>query len=61
MYGAVMEKKREANMTHVCGHQLLSVIDAGHTDLPLANKWVVVGVVGDEESLCMETRCPSQI
>lgn len=50
-----MGKKSKANVTHIRGHQLLIVIDTGHTDLPLANKWVVVGVGGDEESLCMET------
>lgn len=43
-----------ANLTHVRGHQLLAVIDAGHRDLPLANEWVVEGVGGDEESLWME-------
>lgn len=46
-------KENIANVTHIRGHQFFSVIDTGHADLPLADKWVVEGVGGDQESLWM--------
>lgn len=42
------------DLTYICGHQLLAVINAGHADLTLADKVVVVGVVGDKKSLWRE-------
>lgn len=43
--------RRQEGAPHICGHQLLAVINAGHRDLPLANEREVVGVGGDEQSL----------
>lgn len=39
------------DVTHVSGQQLLSVIDAGHGNLPLTDQGEVVRVGGDEEHL----------
>lgn len=58
---AGIKKKKIANLTYIRGHQLLTIINTGHTDLPLADKWEVVGVGGDEESLWKTKRCASQI
>lgn len=38
--------------SHVCGQQLLFVVDARHGDLTLADHGEVVRVGGDEEHLC---------
>lgn len=48
------KEEKIANVTYVSGHQFFTVIYTGHTDFPLADKWVVVGVGGDEESLWKE-------
>lgn len=50
---AVMEEKKEKkrNVTHISSHQFFTVINTGHADLSLADKWVVVRVGGDEQSL----------
>lgn len=39
---------------HISGHQFIAVIDAGDTELPLADKWEIIRVGGDEKSFCWE-------
>lgn len=43
--------------THICGHQLLGVVDAQHGDFALADERVVVWIGGYQHHLCdqMET------
>lgn len=57
-----MIKERQLNQevtaeaAHVCGQQLLVVVDALHGDLTLADHGEVVGIRGDEKHLCIEER-----
>lgn len=44
-------KEVTVNVTYISGNQLLCVINTRHADLSLTDKWVVIGVGGDEESL----------
>ena len=52
MYGDVIIAQCAHLETYVCDHQLIAVVDTGHADLPLADEGEVIGVGGDEESLC---------
>lgn len=37
--------------THICGHQLLCVIDAQHSDFTLADEGIVVWIGGYQQHL----------
>lgn len=39
---------------HICGHQLFSVVNAGHGYLPVTYHGVVVWVGGNEKHFCSE-------
>lgn len=47
-----MEVSSSEESAHVCGQQLLFVIDAGHGDLPLTYHGEVIRVCGNEEHFC---------
>lgn len=47
-------------LSYICSQQLVTVINAGYTDLPLADKRVVIRVGGNKQSLWkdhLETEC----
>lgn len=47
-------KSDRQEATHVCGHQLLFVVNAGHTDLPLTYHGEVIWVCCYEKHFCRE-------
>lgn len=57
-----MIKERQLNQevtaeaAHVCGQQLLIVVNALHGDLTLADRGEVVGICGDEKHLWIEEK-----
>lgn len=45
--------------THICGHQLLSIIDAQHSDFTLTDERIVVWIGGYQQHLWNETQAGS--
>lgn len=37
--------------TYICGHQLLCIVDAQHSDFPLADKRVIIRIAGYQQHL----------
>lgn len=44
----------EREAAHVCSHQLLFIVDAGHSDLPLTYHGEVVRVCCYEQHFCIQ-------
>lgn len=42
--------------THVCGHQLLCITDAWHSDFTLADIWVIIRIGVYQKHLCNDTQ-----
>lgn len=50
--GALRSPHTASSLTHICGQELLGVINGGHRHLSLRHEGVVVGVVGDQQHVC---------